>query len=296
MIEIGISYTYFRESDFPKKLTQIPDPPFGIFYKGRLPDENAPAVAMIGARKCSAYGVYMAEKFASSFAQAGVEVISGMALGIDSISQKAALKAGGSSYAVLGCGVDIVYPKGNGQLYRQLVEKGGMLSEYPPQMQPRPVLFPPRNRIISALSDAIVVVEAREKSGTLITVDMALEQGREVYAIPGRCTDELSAGCNMLLRQGAQAAVTPDDIMADMNWTGVLEKMQEKKAQSDLSPNAGEICAVLDGLPLTQDEIMERLREKKRMISVPQMCQGLLELELKGIVVQCGRQYRLSGL
>ena len=203
LTEIGVGYTYCQAADFPEKLSEIPDPPFGIFYKGRLPDEKIPAVAVIGARKCSEYGRHMAERFAKGFAERGIDVISGMAMGIDGISQTAALKAGGSSYAVLGCGVDIVYPRSNEQLYKQLVEKGGVLSEYPPQMEPRPALFPPRNRLISALADVVLVVEAREKSGTLITVDMALEQGREVYVVPGIVTDRLSAGCNWLIKQGA---------------------------------------------------------------------------------------------
>ena len=196
LAESGIGYTYCQAASFPQKLARIPDPPFGIFYKGRLPDGSARAVAVIGARKCSEYGRFMAERFAKGFAGHGVDVISGMAMGIDGISQAAALSAGGSSYAVLGCGVDIVYPRSNETLYRQLLESGGVLSEYPPRMEPRPALFPPRNRIISALADVVLVVEAREKSGTLITVDMALEQGREVYAVPGRCTDSLSMGCN----------------------------------------------------------------------------------------------------
>lgn len=225
LTKLGVGYTYCQAADFPGKLAEIPDPPFGIFYRGRLPDERTPAVAVIGARKCSEYGRTMAERFAKGFAERGVDVISGMAAGIDGIGQAAALKAGGSSYAVLGCGVDIVYPRSNESLYRQLLERGGVLSEYPPGMEPRPALFPPRNRIISALSDVVLVVEAREKSGTLITVDMALEQGREVYAIPGRCTDSLSMGCNRLIRQGAALALAPEDIIEDMFWEPILKKL-----------------------------------------------------------------------
>lgn len=288
----GISYTYCQEPDFPKRLTDIPDAPFGIFYKGRLPDNDIPSVALIGARKCSEYGKYMAEVFAAGFAKNGVNIISGMALGIDGISQKAALKAGGKSYAVLGCGADVVYPKSNEQLYKNLIENGGVLSEYPPGMEPRPALFPPRNRIISALSDIIVVVEAREKSGTLITVDMALEQGKEVYAIPGRCTDILSTGCNRLLRQGALMAVSPKDIIAEMHWEMVTDTPGKT---IELSPEAGELYTVLDVLSATQDEIITRLRMKKSSLTVPQICQGLVELELKGFAVSHNRQYRLIG-
>lgn len=294
LTEAGIGYTYCQAADFPHKLAEIPDPPFGIFYKGRLPGEGKPSVAVIGARKCSEYGRVMAEKFARGFAECGVDVISGMAAGIDGISQTAALDAGGSSYAVLGCGVDIVYPQSNGHLYRQLVEAGGVLSEYPPQMEPRPALFPPRNRIISALADAVLVVEAGEKSGTLITVDMALEQGREVYVIPGRCTDSLSRGCNRLLRQGAAAAVGPEDIINDMRWDTMPRKPQGPPREK-ISQAAQEVYAVLEVLPVTQDVIVARLRERKKICSIPQICQGLVELELKGFIRCRNRQYaRLS--
>ncbi len=293
----GISYTYCQAADFPRRLTEIPDPPFGLFYKGRLPSDTMPAVAVIGARKCSEYGRCMAEQFAAGFAARGINVISGMAMGIDGISQSAALKAGGSSYAVLGGGVDIVYPRTNETLYAQLVRQGGVLSEYPPRLAPRPSLFPPRNRIISALSDVVLVVEAREKSGTLITVDMALEQGREVYTIPGRCTDSLSMGCNRLLRQGAMVATAPEDIIEDQRWESLLTKTPDNKAPAKasavkLSPAAQEVYSALDMLPSTQDEIVTKLRAQKSICTIPQICQGLVELELKGLAACQNGQYQ----
>lgn len=293
LTKLGVGYTYCQAADFPRKLAEIPDPPFGIFYRGRLPDERTPAVAVIGARKCSEYGRTMAERFAKGFAERGVDVISGMAAGIDGIGQAAALKAGGSSYAVLGCGVDIVYPRSNESLYRQLLESGGVLSEYPPGMEPRPALFPPRNRIISALADVVLVVEAREKSGTLITVDMALEQGREVYAIPGRCTDSLSMGCNRLIRQGAALALAPEDIIEDMFWEPILKKSKAPQGQLPikLSQAAQEVYGVLEMLPIAQDMIVAKLREKKSACTIPQICQGLVELELKGLIRCSNRQY-----
>ena len=303
VLGLGISYTYCLTSDFPQKLKNIPNPPFGIFYKGKLPDEKIPAVAMIGARKCSEYGKCMAENFATKLASHGINVISGMALGIDGISQRAALNAGGRSYGVLGCGVDVVYPRSNESLYRQLLEKGGVISEYPPGMEPRPILFPPRNRIISALADAVLVVEARKKSGTLITVDMALEQGREVYAIPGRCTDGLSMGCNELLRQGAAIATDPEDIIHDMAWeeltdntmeTGLERKRNCKSNDNSLSLMAQEILRQLDVLPVTQDYLIRKLRESGSICGVPHICQGLVELELKGLALRQNGQYCLS--
>lgn len=201
--EKGIVFVPWSSKIFPEKLKQIPDAPYGIFYNGEMPDPNVPSVAVIGARQCTEYGRYIASKLGSALADEGIQVISGMARGIDSIAQSAAMEAGGKTFAVLGCGVDVCYPPECTSLFRQLMEKGGILSEYPPGTEPKASYFPRRNRIISGLSDAVVVVEARERSGTLITVDMALEQGREVYVVPGRITDPLSFGCNHLIRQGA---------------------------------------------------------------------------------------------
>lgn len=294
-----ISYTFCGADDFPKRLRHIPDPPFGLFYKGSLPDEDSPAVAMIGARKCSEYGHCMAKQLAQGLGKCGVNIISGMALGIDGISQREALDAGAKSYGVLGCGVDIVYPKSNQCLYERLLEKGGVLSEYPAGTEPYPMLFPPRNRIISALSDAVLVVEAREKSGTLITVDMALEQGREVYVVPGRCTDSLSCGCNKLLRQGASAALCAEDIINDMGWDRLLAGTKEKKKGvssyiKGLSPLSKAICSLLDILPVTQDTIIMLLREQQFKESTAEICTELVGLELKGVIERTGGQYKLS--
>lgn len=302
IVELGIQYTYCSARDFPRKLSHIPDPPFGIFYKGELPNPSIPAMAIIGARNCSEYGRYMAQQFASFFATYKINIISGMALGIDGVSQQAALKAGGQSYAVLGCGVDVIYPKENMFLYRQLIENGGILSEYPPKMEPRPALFPPRNRIISALSDVVLVVEASQKSGTLITVDMALEQGREVYAVPGRCMDKLSKGCNQLLRQGAGVAVEPEELLHDMQWEHLKDTLSVEKSFNQticekriLSTTAKEVYQILDILPTTQNTIIERLRKQGSVCNVSQIYSSLVELELKGFVVCRNGQYSLSG-
>lgn len=289
----GIHFTYYGAIDFPQKLMNIPDPPLGLFYVGRLPAADEKNIAIIGARKYSDYGRCMAEHFAEGLAQAGISIVSGMAMGIDGISQKKALKAGGKSYAVLGCGVDVIYPQSNEKLYYELIEKGGVLSEVAPGTEPRPMLFPQRNRIISALSDAVLVVEAREKSGTFITVDMALEQGREVFAIPGRCTDGLSMGCNKLLHQGAGIALTPQELLEDLKWTCSRDENNTKSMQYELSDIAEKIYTVLDIIPCTQDEIMEELRKRKNSTTVPELCRGLLELEMQQIVSRTGGQYRL---
>ena len=231
LAQAGISFVSALEEGFPDKLREIPDPPFGIYYKGKMPGETEPAAAIIGARLASGYGREQARRFGRQISARGIAVISGMARGIDGIAQKAALDAGGKSYAVLGCGVDICYPEENRELYERLQQQGGVLSEYPPGMQPIAKLFPPRNRIISGLSDLVLVIEARKRSGTLITVDMALEQGREVYALPGRVSDALSDGCNRLIRQGAGPATCPQDILEYFFGTGSEEDSEvERKA------------------------------------------------------------------
>ncbi|MCR5591570.1 MAG: DNA-processing protein DprA [Lachnospiraceae bacterium] len=210
----GISYVNHTDGDYPEKLQDIASRPYGLFIKGSLPDPEVPSVAIVGARECSEYGRTMAEYFGNRLAAEGVQIISGMAWGIDGISQEAALSAGGRSYAVMGCGPDIVYPARNRVLYDRLTENGnGIISEYAPATPAMARRFPPRNRIISALSDVLIVVEARAKSGTLITVDMAIEQNRTVMVVPGRLTDSLSAGCLNLLYQGALPATGIDAVM-----------------------------------------------------------------------------------
>ena len=213
----GIRCIPYATPGYPKRLSELVDAPINLYVKGRTPVEAMPSVGIVGARLCSDYGRYMAKQFGRKMAQAGIQVISGMAMGVDGISQQAALDAGGTSFGVLGCGVDICYPEQNQALYEALIRTGGVLSEYIPGTMPKAGLFPARNRIISGCADVILVIEAREKSGTLITVDAALEQGREVYALPGRVTDSLAAGCNHLIRQGAGIAVSPEYV-ADAVW------------------------------------------------------------------------------
>lgn len=204
------------DEDYPRKLRDIPDAPAGVYVRGRLPVESEITVAVVGARDCSDYGRYVAEGLGTFFGKNGVTVVSGMARGIDGISQWAALEAGGTSIGVLGCGADICYPAKNRALFDRLAEQGTILTEYPPGMPPRAMNFPARNRIVSGLADAVVVVEARNKSGTLITVDMALEQGREVFVVPGRITDRLSDGCNRLIKQGAEILLSPEELLVEL--------------------------------------------------------------------------------
>lgn len=213
----GILFYPEYHPHYPAKLLSIPARPFGIFVKGKLPDVRQRSLAIVGARDCSEYGQYVARHFAEKMAQNGVAVISGLARGIDGIAQRAAMEAGGESFGVLGSGADICYPKSNEKLYRMCMEHGGILSTYLPGTPPTPNLFPPRNRIISGLSDGILIIEAREKSGTIITADLALEQGKDVFVIPGRVTDRLSDGCNSLIRQGASLIQSPEQLLEELH-------------------------------------------------------------------------------
>ena len=203
MLDKGIRFVSIEDKAYPERLLTMVDPPLGLFYRGELPRDGLKSAAIIGARTCSEYGRNAAYSFGRYLAQNGVQVISGMALGADGAGQWGALSAGGKSYAVLGSGADICYPQEHFPLYEKLCAEGGVISEYPPGTPGLAFRFPRRNRIISALSDCVIVIEARKKSGTMTTVDHALNQGKEVFALPGRYNDPMSQGCNMLIKQGA---------------------------------------------------------------------------------------------
>ena len=285
--EQGINFLTIEDAAYPKRLLQIPDAPYGIFYKGILPEDDKLSVAIIGARDCSEYGKYVAEELGRFLGQNSVQVISGMARGIDGISQQAAFLAGGSTTAVLGCGVDICYPIQNKSLYQSIPERGCILSSYPPGTQPRPQNFPPRNRIVSGLADVVVVIEARNKSGTLITVDMALEQGKEVYVVPGRITDRLSDGCNRLLKQGAGVLTSPEDFLEEVKkmWleqNGILSGEHTGEEVTDASANLVAVKAAeklpqpgAPILPITLQTLYQQLDLTPK--SVEKILEGLLE-------------------
>lgn len=283
-----IQFTCLGHSAYPERLLRIPDAPYGFYFRGRLPAEENHSVAIIGARNCSEYGRRMAYRFGEELASAGIQIVSGMARGIDGIGQQAALEAGGYSLGVMGCGVDICYPNENRKLYDMLCERGGVCSEYLPGTLPRSSLFPPRNRIISALSDIVLVVEAKNRSGTLITVDMALEQGKDVYAVPGRVTEALSEGCNRLLQQGAQLALSPADMIQAM--TG--KAADDKKEDFLLSDIQTDILQNLDDVPKPVEKIRERmLLYSGRDISIQEVMNQLINLSLSGWVKQIGNSY-----
>lgn len=200
---LNIKIIPYEDELYPERLRTIKDAPIVLFLRGKLPTLYTPCASIVGARECTSYGANVASRLGELFAAMDVCVVSGMARGIDSISQSACLEAGGTSLALLGGGVDVIYPKESRALYDKLCHDGGVLSEYPPGTDNLPQYFAARNRLISGLSDVVCVIEAREKSGTMITVDCALDQGREVYAVPGRITDITSFGTNELIRQGA---------------------------------------------------------------------------------------------
>ena len=222
---------------YPGKLLDLQEPPEMIRCIGNIP-ATSPSLAIVGSRNCTEYGRRMAREFGSALAQRGVTIISGMARGIDSAAQESALEAGGKSIAVLGCGVDICYPSSNRKLYSALCESGAVISELPDGSPPMAHNFPRRNRIISALADIVLVVEAAWKSGSLITAQLALELGRTVYAVPGRVGDLTSDGCNELLYQGAGVAYSPEALLLELKMTpqkGETFAAKQKKKQASLA-------------------------------------------------------------
>lgn len=286
LLKKEICFCSYFDEEFPEKLRVIPDIPFMIYYRGKLPEQEIPAVAIIGARECSQYGEFIARELGEKLGNQGIQVISGMAKGIDGISQMKALEAGGASYAVLGCGVDVCYPKSNEKLYKKLLEKGGILSTYPPGTAPQARLFPARNRIVSGLSDVLVVIEARRRSGTSITVEMALEQGKDIFAVPGRITDRLSDGCNKMIKEGAHVLLSPEDFLLDLQellpfkmaelklkvGEQFLKNNKENKAKStgtgqeDVGDSfTKQILEVLDFYPQSLENIMVALKERFRI-------------------------------
>ncbi len=287
MQERGIYFVTKQESSFPERLKNLPGAPDWLFYRGELPKEDMPSVAIIGARECSAYGKGVAKMLASELASVGIQIVSGMARGIDGHAQRAALTCG-KSFAVLGSGVDVCYPMENFTLYEQLEKKGGILSEYVPKTLPRAFYFPQRNRILSGLADGVVVVEARQKSGTLITVECALAQGKEVFAVPGRLGEPLSAGCNALIRQGAHLVETSRDIL-EVLWRchpKMVNSQKKIKNKFFLEEAEKIVYAYLRLEPRHIEELFYDMD-----FALPKLSQILFSLEAKGIVYSPAQGY-----
>ncbi len=285
-----------NEAEFPLRFKNIKEPPEAVYVAGMLPEPEQKAVAIIGSRGCSFYGRQMAEWFGSSLAREGVVVVSGMATGIDGISQRAALSVGGRSVGVLGCGLDICYPAANRDLYQALRKKGCLLSEYPAGSPPEAWHFPRRNRLISALADLVLVIEAKEKSGTLLTVEYALEQGKEVYALPGRVNDPLSAGCNRLLEQGAGLALTPAHVLFALygRMPGSVKEKGSQDRFAGLSEEERFLLQYLDQDGKTLAQLLQQIQmEGNREVSVQESMQILLGLQAKKIILQEAGRYFL---
>jgi DNA protecting protein DprA len=229
----GIRFVWHEDTEYPVRLREIPDPPLGLFMQGAFSDKKCEvAVAVVGTRRSSPYGEFVAKQFGQGFAEAGVPVVSGLAMGIDAAVHKGCLTGDGFPIAVLGSGIGTPYPRDNALLYRSVADRGVIVSEYGPGVPALPHHFPHRNRLISGLSDGVVVVEAQEKSGTIITVDRALDQGKSVYVVPGRVTDRNSIGCNQLIREGAQLVTSPGEVLADLvAHTGAMLRTEEEDGQ-----------------------------------------------------------------
>jgi len=226
--EQGIRVIALTDSAYPTRLRYIPDPPLVLYCLGKLPGwEDMPVIGVVGTRKASPYGCTTAYSMGGQLSACGALVVSGLALGIDAEAMRGALAAGGMTVGVLGCGVDIVYPKHNQQLFSQVLEKGCLISEYPPGTQPAPWLFPERNRIISGMSNGVLIVEAPEKSGALITAQDAMEQGRDVFVVPGNIDAPTSAGSNALLRDGAMPAFSGWDVV--QQYQGIYPQAVQKR-------------------------------------------------------------------
>ena len=284
--ERGIQFVPITDSRYPKKLLDIDSAPYALYVRGKLPDENKMTVAIVGARECSPYGESMAERFAKKLAQAGIQIVSGMARGVDSAGQRGALEVGGESFGILGCGVDICYPRDAIGLYMDLQENGGVISEFPLGTKPLPQHFPARNRIISGLADAILVMEAKEKSGSLITADMALEQGKDVFALPGPINSELSKGCNMLIKQGAGVLTSPEELLEE--WGFSFSKNQQKKNLMKFPLETAEniVYSCLDFHPKSLDQLLTMTN-----YSVSELLNILVGLELKGMIKEISKNY-----
>lgn len=277
-----------REEEYPDYLRQIPYAPPFLWLKGKLLPQDDPAIAIVGTRKPSPYGRRIARQLATELARQGITVISGLARGIDTIAHQAALAAGGRTLAVLGCGLDVIYPPENKELYRQIAAQGALISEFPLGTPPEPHNFPVRNRLISGLARGVVIVEAGDQSGANITVNYALEQGREVYAVPGPVDSPVSAGPNRWIQQGAKPVLTAADILTDLGQPVCSPKQAKLEEKSSLATDP--LVELLDSHPRHLDEIIRASGQP-----AGQVLSRLTLLELQGLIRELpGKFYLLA--
>ncbi len=271
---------------YPERLKPYGDMPKKLYIRGEIPDDKIPSAAIVGARDCSRYGEKQAYLFARELAGCGVQIISGLARGIDRSAHKGALDGGGKTFAVLGCGVDICYPTQNRQEYMEIWKRGGILSEFQPGMPPYGRNFPRRNRIISGLADLVLVIEAKERSGSLITAGFAVEQGKPVYALPGRVGDLLSEGCNKLIADGAGVAYCTEILLEELKIQRFSGKDFGSNSQIRLASQEEMVYSCLDLQPKNIEEIFQAVPlEMKKIMEI------LLKLELEGLVEEPVKNY-----
>lgn len=269
------------DKDYPEKLREIPDAPPYFYFSGQLSVLKGPCLAVVGSRKPSDYGKRITRSIVSELAASGVTIVSGLAYGIDSVAHEAALRSGGRTVAVLGNSLDVIYPPGNKKLATGIKEKGCLVSEFPRGTKPERYNFPVRNRIISGLCDGVLVVEAQEKSGALITANHALDQGRDVLAVPGNIDNKLSDGPNELLKQGAVPVSSARDIFDNFRWNFPSGEKRQSKEKPDLSGEEKLIFDYLSVRPVHLDELI-----RNAGLGPGKTAEVLLNLELKGIIIR----------
>ena len=279
---LGAEVLTWDDAGYPPRLKEIDQPPPVLYVRGALQPEDEWAVAIVGTRRVTAYGRQVAEEVATALVQSGVTIVSGLARGVDSIAHQSAINAGGRTLAVLGNGVDQVYPPENKRLAGQVMEHGALISDYPLGTQPDGINFPPRNRIISGLSIAVIIVEAGLTSGALITATFAAEQGRDVFAVPGNINAPQSQGTNRLIRDGAQPLLAPQDVLEALNLTMVTEHRSVRVALPD-DPVEARLFKLLSHEPMHVDEIRAQAAMPIETVSAT-----LAMMELKGMVRQVG--------
>lgn len=289
----GVELVAWDDPRYPALLKEIANPPLVLYVKGDAALLAAPALAVVGARAATSYGQKIAGEISAGLARHGFTVVSGLALGIDGIAHRHALSAGGKTIAVLGCGVDLPYPAQHRDLYQEIADQGALVSDYPLGTPPEGFRFPARNRIISGLCRGVVVIEAAKHSGSLITAELAMEQGREVFAVPGRVDSAKSEGCHRLIREGATLIHTVADILAELDYSAPVatQASPPAAARQDLSAEEQSIVACLEAYPQDIDTIITTTR-----LSAQKVATLLLGLELKGVVASHpGQQYLRLG-
>jgi len=276
----GARIVTLHSPEYPCLLLQTPDPPPFLYVKGEL-RRSETAIAIVGSRRASGYGISTTENMARGLARHGITVVSGMARGVDTAAHRGALAEGGRSIGVLGCGIDVVYPAENRKLFSDMASRGALVSEFSMGAQPLPENFPRRNRIISGLCSGVLVVEAAEGSGSLITAQCALEQGRDIFAIPGNIHSMNSRGANRLIKQGAKLVERVEDILEEMSDRTVRAEEPPHLSRFSFSPPEASIYSLLSATPLHIDEIAT-----KSALTVADVSAILLRLELDGIIIQ----------